>query len=52
MARLFVLGALFQFLWERKAWWLLPPVIALVVVAVLVIVAQSSVVGPFIYPLF
>lgn len=39
------------FLWERKAWWLLPLFILLIIVGALVLLAQSSVISAFIYPL-
>lgn len=43
---------LFQFLIERKMWWLIPMVLVLVVGFILILLAQSSPVGPFIYTLF
>ena len=44
---------LFQFMWERKLWWMLPMVVVLVLVAVLLLVASSAgPAAPFIYSLF
>lgn len=47
-----LLGQLFQFLWERKLWWLMPMMVVLVLLGLLLLFAQSSAVGPFIYSLF
>ena len=41
-----------EFLRERKKYWLLPIVIILVLLGTLIIFAQSSAVAPFIYTLF
>ncbi len=43
---------LFQFLWTRRLWWLIPFVAVLLLVAVLLIVGQVTGVAPFIYTLF
>lgn len=51
-SRLGVTGELFQFLWERKLWWLIPLVLVLVVVTGLFIFATASGLGPFIYTLW
>lgn len=45
-------GELFQFLWARRLWWLIPFVAVLLLVAVLLIVGQVTGVAPFIYTLF
>ena len=50
--RVGVMGALFGFLWEQKAWWLFPAVLALVLVAGLAVLGAASPLAPFIYPLF
>jgi ABC-type dipeptide/oligopeptide/nickel transport system permease subunit len=52
MAHLAVLRELLGFVWQNKAWWMLPPVIALALVALLVALSHSSVLGPIVYPLF
>jgi hypothetical protein len=46
------LSEFWQFLKERKKYWLLPIVIMLLLVGALFIFAQSSAVAPFIYTLF
>ena len=46
------LGELFQFLLERKLWWMIPMVIVLVLLGILIFMAQSTPVAPFIYTLF
>lgn len=45
-------GELFQFLWERKMWWMIPFVATLLLVAALLLVGQATGVAPFIYTLF
>ena len=47
-----LLGEFWEFLKERKAWWLTPIIVMLVLVGVLIIFGQSSAVSPFIYALF
>jgi len=41
-----------DFLMERKAWWLVPIIIMLILVGILIIFGQSSAVSPFVYALF
>lgn len=43
---------LFQFLWARRLWWLIPFVAVLLLTAMLLIVGQVTGVAPFIYTLF
>jgi hypothetical protein len=43
---------LWDFLGERKKYWLLPLIISLVMVGALIILSQASVIAPFIYTLF
>lgn len=44
---------LFQFLWERKAWWITPIVLMLLVIGAIVILGGTGTgVGSFIYTLF
>jgi hypothetical protein len=45
-------GQIWDFLKERKAWWLTPIIIMLLIVAILIIFAHSSPLSPFIYALF
>ncbi len=46
------LSDLWQFMMERKKWWLIPMIIAFVLLGLILIFAQSSAVAPFIYPVF
>jgi Family of unknown function (DUF5989) len=46
------IGELFQFLWERKLWWMIPLVGLLLLVGVLLLVGEITGVAPFIYTLF
>ena len=43
---------LWQFLMERKKWWLLPMIIVLLFIGVLVVIGGSTAIGPFVYTLF
>ena len=47
-----VVGELFAFCGRNKRWWLLPMLITLSLFGMLIILAQSSVIGPFVYSLF
>ena len=49
--RFAILGELMAFLWEKKAWWLIPLVLLLILIGMLLVLAQSSSIAPFIYPL-
>jgi len=40
-----------HFLWQRKAWWIIPIVVVLAVVAFLLVLMQSNYISPFIYAL-
>lgn len=46
------LAELFEFLWRRRLWWLMPMVIVLVIFAGLIILGSAGGIGPFIYTLF
>lgn len=50
------MGAFIKELWAflriRKKLWMAPIISVIIVIAALLIVAQSSVIGPFIYSLF
>ena len=46
------IAELFQFLWARRLWWLIPFVAVLILTAVLLIIGQVTGVAPFIYTLF
>jgi len=43
---------LWQFLRERKKWWLMPIVIFLVLLGGLIILTQGSAIAPLIYAIF
>ena len=43
---------LFQFLWSKKKFWLMPVIIVLLIIGFLVVFAGSSALSPFIYTLF
>ena len=42
----------FEFLKERKKYWLLPIIIVLALFGALIVLSQGSVVAPFIYTIF
>jgi hypothetical protein len=50
--KLGIVGELFEFLWTRKLWWLVPMVVVLILFGVLLILTQGSALAPFIYTLF
>ena len=43
---------LFELLWERKAWWLVPMVVVFLLLGALILLTASSPLSPFIYALF
>jgi drug/metabolite transporter superfamily protein YnfA len=47
-----ILIEFWQFLKERKKWWLLPMVIVLLLVGLLITMTSGTAVAPFIYTLF
>jgi len=42
----------FEFLMERKKFWLIPIIFLLVLLSVLLVMTQGSAISPFIYTLF
>jgi hypothetical protein len=52
MNRLAIIREFFEFLRERKRWWIAPILVFLVLFGVLVILAGTSTLAPFIYSLF
>ena len=42
----------FEFLKERKKYWLLPIIIVLALFGILIVLSQGSAVAPFIYTIF
>lgn len=43
---------IFDFLKERKAWWLTPVIVAILLGGILITLGQGSFLSPFIYALF
>ncbi|MEC4676504.1 MAG: DUF5989 family protein [Nitrospirota bacterium] len=52
MSKLSVLVEVWDFLRERKKWWIAPIVVFLVLLGALIVFTQGSAVAPFIYALF
>ncbi len=52
MSKLQVLKEFWNFLSERKKWWLAPIALVLLLLGVLMVFAESSALAPFIYTLF
>jgi competence protein ComGC len=41
-----------QFMKDRKKWWLLPMIVVLLLIGVLIVMTSGSAIAPFIYTLF
>ncbi|MBL4715818.1 MAG: hypothetical protein JKX95_04205 [Bacteroidia bacterium] len=52
MSKLSILVEFWDFLRERKKWWLLPIVVFLVLLGALIVLTEGSAVAPFVYTLF
>ena len=52
MSKLSILAEFWEFLKERKKYWLLPIIIVLALFGVLIVLSQGSAVAPFIYTIF
>jgi hypothetical protein len=52
MSKMRVLSELWQFLKERKKWWLLPILFFLILLGGLIVLTQGSALAPFIYAIF
>jgi Family of unknown function (DUF5989) len=52
MNRMAIIREFFEFLRERKKWWITPILVFLVLLGVLIVFAGSSTLAPFIYSLF
>ena len=52
MSKLTLIKEFWQFLIERKKWWLIPVILVLLLVGGLLIMAEGSVLAPFIYTVF
>ncbi len=46
-----IVAEVFEFLWRRKLWWLLPLAVLLFALGILFAIAQVSSVAPWMYPL-
>lgn len=47
-----ILKEFWEFLMERKKYWLLPIIIVLAIFGILIVLSQGSAVAPFIYTIF
>lgn len=52
MSKFSILREFWEFLRERKKWWLVPLAIFLVLLGAMVFLSQGSAVAPFIYTIF
>ena len=52
MAKSDTVKQLFELLWEKKAWWLIPMVSVFLILGLLIVMTQGSALSPFIYALF
>ena len=52
MNRVSIIKEFFQFLRERKRWWIAPILVFMVLLGILLIFASTSTLAPFIYSLF
>ena len=50
--KLSILREFWDFLCDRKKWWLAPVVIILVLLGIILVVTEGSALAPFIYTLF
>jgi len=52
MSKLSSMLEIWDFLKERKKWWLGPIILALVILGILIVLTEGSAIAPFIYTLF
>ena len=52
MSKISILFEFWEFLKERKKWWLAPIIIFLVVFGTLIVLTEGTAIAPFIYTLF
>jgi NAD/NADP transhydrogenase beta subunit len=52
MAKSATVIQLFQLIWDRKAWWLVPMVVVFLFLGLLLVYTTGSALSPFIYALF
>jgi len=41
-----------EYLWQKKAWWLIPPAIMILIFGLMVVFSTTSPLSPFVYMLF
>lgn len=46
-----IVAEIFEFLWCRRLWWLIPIAILILLIGILFAMAQASSVAPWMYPL-
>jgi hypothetical protein len=52
MGKLRIIGEFFDFLRQRKKWWLIPVAVILFILGILIVFGSGSALAPFIYTLF
>lgn len=52
MKKFGILAEMFDFLKNRKIWWMTPIIVILILLGFLLVFAQSSPLAPFIYTMF
>jgi len=52
VSKISIIKELWNFLINRKKWWLIPLVVILIIFGLLIIFAGSSALAPFIYTIF
>ena len=50
--KLQIISEFYQFMKERKKWWLGPIVVLLLLLGLLIVLTEGSAVAPFVYALF
>lgn len=50
--KLQILKEIFEFLMEKKKYWIIPIIIILLLIGILVVLSEGSAIAPFIYTLF
>ena len=52
MSKISIIKEFFEFLGERKKWWLTPIILFLFLFGALIVLTEGSAIAPFIYVLF
>ena len=47
-----IIGELWEFMKERKKWWLAPIFVTLILLGLLIVITEGTAAAPFIYALF